>query len=65
MSDTMSEEGARRLAETIRAYWARRGASVCVITTWVRGTHGDSGKGTGHFAVRSDLVRGLPERAGT
>ena len=51
----MSHASASRLANTIRKYWAERGYVVAVRTVPISGNHERS-----VFAVRSDLVNGLP-----
>ncbi|QCO03049.1 MULTISPECIES: hypothetical protein [Azospirillum] len=57
--DTLTEEGARRLATQIKAAWAKVGYDV--KTSVERGIGLDGVPG-GYFVVRSDLFRGMPRR---
>lgn len=53
--DTMTEQGARRLAAQIHDYWKKRGKFVRTWTVSTREHHGPL------FAVRSDMVNGVPK----
>lgn len=53
--DPMTEKGANEIAARIRAYWAARGHVVKAVAVQI-------GKGD-NWAVRSDLVNGMPKRA--
>ncbi|KKK90474.1 hypothetical protein LCGC14_2722660 [marine sediment metagenome] len=54
--DHLSEDGARKLAERLTAYWDQRGPGTHRF--WVETCHTYSGHWI--FCVRSNLVRGLP-----
>lgn len=53
----LQEAEAHRLAEIIRAYWAKRGHKV---TTRVFDLPFDHGQRCKPFAIASDMVNGLP-----
>lgn len=55
--DPMTEKGANEIAARIRAYWAERGHVVEAVAVQI----GQSDK----WAVRSDLVNGMPKGAKT
>lgn len=57
-ADTLSEAGAKALARTIERAWSNLGHAVAVRVVAVA----SSGREAPHFAVRSDLVGGLPRR---
>ena len=57
--DTLTEEGARRLAAQIKAAWAKVGYDV---KTYVERGIGLDGASSSYFVVRSDLFRGMPRR---
>lgn len=61
--DTFSERGANELANQIRHAWKQIGYDVEVRVEHIASTSEDDGRSVAHFAVRSDLVDGLPRSA--
>lgn len=57
MDDFLTEDGANALAGKIRAYWKERGETVVVR---VEKLPGAEPKRIPHWAVRSDLINGMP-----
>lgn len=61
--DWLSESGAHRQAEIIRGYWRVRGYHVNVWVELAEDARKDVIKnGHGVYAVRSNLVNGLPPK---
>lgn len=54
--DTFTEEGAKEIAERIRAYWKARGFTVKTHIEIER----DARKERNLWSVRSDMLNGLP-----
>jgi len=61
IDDTLTRNGAERLAERIRRYWRERGYDVAVRVEQ-RSGFSDSMRWARWYVVRSDLVDGLPLR---
>lgn len=60
--DASSKEGAQRLARTIEDYWKRRGG---IVRTWIEPVHQSrtaGGPREPHYAVKTDMLNGLPIR---
>ena len=60
-----TEEGAQRLADKIKAYWADRGWYVTTHLEYVRGAHKSdvrSERHEGHWRIHTDLVDGMPTK---
>lgn len=61
--DWLSEKGASVLADRIHSYWLRRGHDVKVWVELAEEARRDVIKnGHGTYAVRSNLVNGLPPK---
>lgn len=60
--DSFSERGAHELARRIRAAWAKIGWDVEVRVERIASEEVEDGRSIAHFAVRSDLINGLPQR---
>jgi hypothetical protein len=60
-ADYLTSEGANQLAARLRGYWRARGFSVEARVEQVAASRKDNLRGT-VFAVRSDLLRGLPQQ---
>lgn len=58
--DTFSEEGANRLAATIRGYWAKRGRADVKVRVEEHVFRADAAHRASIFVVRSNLINGLP-----
>lgn len=65
MTDTITEEGAKRLAGIIRSYWAERGWYVTTRLEYIPGKHtGDARteRYSGHWRIHSDTINGMPTK---
>jgi hypothetical protein len=60
-TDFLTSEGANQLAARLRHYWHARGFLVTTRVEQMAVSSGDSVRGS-VFAVRSDLLRGLPQQ---
>ena len=59
--DASSKEGAARIAEQIKSYWAKRGG---LVKTYIEPFNVTPGNPKTHniYCVRTDMVNGLPAR---
>lgn len=62
MSDNTTEEGAQRLANIIKAYWAERGWFVTTRLEYIPGRHIGERRFEGHWRIHSDTLNGMPTR---
>lgn len=58
--NTMSEDGAKKLARTIEGYWATRGRSDVKTRIEEHVYRSDAAHRVSVFCVRSNLYNGLP-----
>lgn len=54
--DSFKQEGSLKLASIIKQYWRDRGYDVSIRVEYFVTAHG------GTYAVRSDLINGMPQR---
>ncbi len=62
IGETLSEEGANRLAQVIRKYWYSRGFNGAIVRVLARES-GDGRRRIMGWDVRSNLVNGVPPRS--
>ena len=65
-NDTLTEYGAKKLADTIKQYWKKKNKKVevyIVPRSWKRSNStSQGGRSEKHFDIRGDLVNGLPRK---